>query len=151
MTKETFDQDHRAEARRLLSLHQGSLRDALQHVEQHFGVLQTRSQFLLTIGTLALTITGFSGPKIAEASRLSAVGLSIGLVLVLAALVFMMLGTLRIRWLSNLVSDDSETTLAQAVAWRDYKARLFALQLFLLVCGLASYVVALVWYFLQAV
>lgn len=146
----TLDRSPQAEARRLLQLHQGALDKSLAHVEAHLGVLQTRSQFLLTIGTLALTITGFSGPKIAEASRASAIGLSCGLILVLSGLVLMLLGSLRIRWLSHLVSDDAEQTLSAAVAWRDRKARLFNVQLLLLVCGLTSYVLALVWYFLFA-
>ena len=82
---------------RLLLLHDGALDKALGHVEQHLGVLQTRSQFLLTIGTLTLTITGFSGPTIASASGFSAIGLSIGLLLVLCALILLLVGSLRIQ------------------------------------------------------
>ncbi|TVR44984.1 MAG: hypothetical protein EA402_05470 [Planctomycetota bacterium] len=148
---EPLDTSPAAEARRLLSLHGGALDKALGHVEGHLGVIQTRSQFLLTIGTLALTITGFSGPKIAEASRVSAIGMSIGLLLVLSALVLLLLGSLRIRWLSYLVQDDHVAAVAAAVAWRDRKARWFLLQLLLLVAGLSAYVLAVVWYFLLAV
>ncbi|TVR13226.1 MAG: hypothetical protein EA401_07300 [Planctomycetota bacterium] len=140
------DREH-AEARRLLAIHDGQLAPAIAHVEAHLGVVQARSQFLLTIGTLALTITGFSGPTIAASSVFSAVGLSCGLLLVLSALILLLLGSLRIRWITQLIDDDPEASVARALAWRDRKARSFAVQLVLLVCGLTSYVLALVWYF----
>ena len=74
-----IDRSPQAEAQCLLYLHGGEVAKAPSHVEQHLGVLQTRSQCLLTIGTLMLTITGFFGPKVAP-STFSTIGLSLGLI-----------------------------------------------------------------------
>ena len=143
--------DSEAEANRLLLLHNGELDKALAHIEQHLAVLQTRSQFLLTIGTLTLTITGFSGPTLASASRFSALGLSVGLLLVLCALILLLVGSLRIHWLSHFVSKDPVATMTKAVAWRDKKAKFFNVQLCLLVCGLSAYVLAVIYFFLLGI
>jgi hypothetical protein len=132
------------EARRLLDLHGGDLAKALAHCEAHFNVIQARSQFLLTLGTLTLTITGFSGPRIAESGLIPRLGLAVGLVLVLAALLYLLLGSLRIRWVTQGLGDDPVETLSGALAWRDVKTRHFMAQLSLLVLGLASYVLAVV-------
>lgn len=59
------------EAGWLLKLHGGgdaALPACLKTASDQFTVIQTRSQLLLTLSTLTFTITGFSGPKIAEAS-----------------------------------------------------------------------------------
>ena len=56
------------EARQLLVMHNGpqQLASCLQFLRHQFDVIQARMQILLTLSTLALTITGFSGPKIAQ-------------------------------------------------------------------------------------
>lgn len=97
-----------------------------------------------------LTITGFFGPKVAP-STFSTIGLSLGLILVLAALVLLPVGSLRIHWLTCRVSAAAADTLSKAVAWRDRKARFFNVQLCLLLCGLSAYVAAVVNYFLSGV
>lgn len=133
------------EAAHLLALHGGELRPVLDQLERHLGVLQSRSALLLTVATLALTITGFSGPRIAEASALSRYGLACGLVLVLAGMVVTLLGTLRVSWLTQLVDGrPAPVVVASALAYRAAKTRLFQVQLLLLVLGLACYVFAVI-------
>ena len=59
-------------------------------------VLQVRSQMLLSLITIALTITGFSGPQIARSSDIAKVAIIIGLVLVLTSAFILMSGPLKI-------------------------------------------------------
>ena len=52
------------EAGKLLERH-GALLAVQQVIAHQFDVLQSRTHMMLTLATLTLTITGFSGPKIA--------------------------------------------------------------------------------------
>jgi hypothetical protein len=135
-----------AEADRLLTMHGGRLADALRTLADQFTVLQTRTQLLLTLATLTLTITGFSGPLIAKSGAGPRWCLVAGLVLVLVAVVMLLLGTLRIRWLTQFDGADPRATLVAAIAWRDAKTRHYLAQLGVLVAGLSAYVGAVVWF-----
>ncbi len=144
---------HHDEARHLLAVGAG-LRGALELLMTQFNVLQTRSQVLLTVSTLALTITGFSGPRIAESGDFPRVAMAVGLVFVLASMLLILGGSLRIRWVTQFrapAGGGDEALVAQIVCHRDRKTRLFFVELCLLLAGLAAYVAAVVAYFLFGV
>jgi len=110
-----------------------------------FDVLQTRTHMMLTLATLTLTITGFSGPKIAASSLFSRYTMVLGLICVLVSIVVTLMGTLRIRWLTQLgAQDGTGDVLARMIAYRNRKTRLFRLELVFLVVGLALYVSSVV-------
>lgn len=142
---------HDDEARHLLAVG-GGLRGALDLLVTQFGVLQTRSQVLLTVSTLALTITGFSGPRIAQSGAFPRLAMAGGLVLVLLSMLLIIGGSLRIRWVTQFRAPpgggDAEL-VAQILCYRDRKTRLFFAELCLLLGGLAAYVAAVVTYFLS--
>lgn len=138
------------EARHLLAVGAG-LDGALRLLMAQFSVLQTRSQLLLTVATLALTITGFSGPRIAAAGEFQRYGLAAGLALVLASMLLILGGSLRIRWVTQFrrpEGGDDTALLAQIVCYRDRKTRLFFIEVCLLLAGLTAYVAAIIAYFL---
>ncbi len=138
------------EARRLLALYGNApdaLARALDTVSRHFNVIQTRSQLLLTLGTVTLTITGFSGPNIARSGAFARASVCAGLALVLLA-VLVLLGTLRIRWLTMFLGDDPLATLRDAIRYRNHKTAIFAVEMVLLMLGLLCYVGAVVSYLL---
>lgn len=141
---------HDDEARHLLVIGEG-LNGALRLLMAQFTVLQTRAQLLLTVGTVALTITGFSGPRIAAAGDFQRLGLAAGLALVLGAMLLVLGGSLRIRWVTQFrrpEGGDDAALLAQIVCYRDRKTRLFFVESYLLLAGLSAYVTAVVGYFL---
>lgn len=138
-----------AEARRLLALHHGEAARAYDVVRQQFAVLQTRSQLLLTLATITLTITGFSGPQIARSGEFARLAMAGGLALVLAA-VLVLLSGLRVRWLSQFDAGSDEATLAEAIAYRDRKTARFTAEIALLAAGIAAYVAAVIAYLLAA-
>ncbi|MEN9840497.1 MAG: hypothetical protein RL376_297 [Verrucomicrobiota bacterium] len=145
--------EHHEEARHVLALG-GSLAGALNLLVQQFNVLQTRAQLLLTVATLALTITGFSGPRIAAAGAFQRYAMAGGLTFVLASMLLIIGGSLRIRWVTQFRAPEGEDPtklLAQILCYRDRKTRLFFAELCLLLTGLAAYIAAVVAYFLFGV
>lgn len=139
-------QTRREEARRLLET-TGGLAPALGVLRGQFNTLQTRAQLLLTVSTLALTITGFSGPRIAAAGVFQRTSMAVGLVIVLASMVLIIGGSLRVRWVTQFTGPDDETLVADVLRYRDAKTRLFFVELCLLVGGLTCYVASVVSYF----
>ncbi|MBA2479652.1 MAG: hypothetical protein H0V44_03240 [Planctomycetes bacterium] len=134
------------EARHLLSLHQGSAAEAMKMLSTQFTVIQSRTQMLLTLATLTLTITGFSGPRIAQSGVFARYAMSAGLALVMIGVVFLLWGSLRIRWLTQYIDPDPQRAIATMIAQRNRRTAGFSLQLLLLVAGLTCYVSAVIAY-----
>lgn len=138
------------EARMLLG--RFSTMPACQQVITHqFDVLQARTHMMLTLATLTLTITGFSGPKIAASNLMSRYSMVLGLIFVLGAVVVTLVGTLRIRWLTQIGQSDDRLALREMIAHRNRKTRLFLVELSLLVIGLTCYVFSVVTYMLVGI
>ncbi len=140
------------EAREMVDLFGGPehLGKAIEFLRHHFDVIQARSQLLLTLSTLALTITGFSGPKIAQTNLFARYSMTIGIVFVLVAIVVLLVGGLRIRWTTQFLGGEPEQTLIRIIRYRNHKTRLYFLELALLVIGLTAYVASVVTYLLYA-
>ncbi len=152
-SKKTFDLTEKIispgeEADYLLDLYDEKLSSCLEFLKQHFNVIQARSQLLLTICTLALTITGFSGPKIAQTNLFARYSIALGIIFVLSAMVILLLGGLRIRWVTQMIGDNPRATLSLIIQYRNRKTSLYFLELSLLVIGLTSYVASVVTYLL---
>lgn len=138
-----------SEARQLLA-QQGErgIKGAIDTLMQQFQVLQTRAQIMLTITTLALTITGFSGPKIAAAGLYARTSMILGILLVLASTLLILGGSLRIQWVTQFKADDDHTLVVSILRYRNAKTKLFFAEICLLVAGLACYVSSVVAYFI---
>ncbi len=109
-------------------------------------LLQTRHQMMLTLGTLTLTITGFSGPKMAASNILSKYGMIFGIFWVLLSIVAILLSTVNLVWVTQFHGETDEDTLALLIERRNLRTRMFHIQLTMLVIGLTSYVVAVIAY-----
>ncbi len=68
------------------------------NLEQIAELCLGRLWVLLGLVTISLTITGFSGPKIAASSTFSKISISYGLVFILVSAVLMLMGPLQLRW-----------------------------------------------------
>lgn len=139
------------EASYLLDLYDGRLAPCVEFVRQHFNVIQARSQLLLTICTLALTITGFSGPRIAETNVFARYSMICGIVFVLLTMLFLIMGGLRIRWITQMVGETPLATLTGILVYRNRKTWLYLVEVFLLVIGLSTYVASVVTFLLFGV
>ncbi|MCB1103542.1 MAG: hypothetical protein H7A44_10070 [Opitutaceae bacterium] len=138
-----------AEARQLLETQgEQGLKGAIAVLMTQFNVLQTRAQMMLTITTLTLTITGFSGPKIAASGMFSRVAMAAGLLFTLASTLLILGGSLRIRWVTQFKGDSPLQFVTRVLTYRNAKTRLFFAEICLLVAGLACYVAGVVAYFI---
>ncbi len=129
----------------MLELH-GSPTSAMKALSAQFAVIQSRTQLLLTLATLTLTITGFSGPRIAVSGAFARAAMICGLVLVLMGVVAALVGSLRIRWLTQFIGANPHEELAAIIAYRNRKTAWFVWELLLVVGGLSCYVAAVIAY-----
>jgi hypothetical protein len=132
----------RAEAQALLRV-AGSALEAYHMLERQLSVLVMRTQVLLSLSGIVITVTGFSGRAIAQTSALARASIAAGIVVVLAAAVVAIAGVLRLRWLSEIVVDDPLETVVRGLELRNRKSRFLAAALVLFVIGFGFYVLAI--------
>jgi hypothetical protein len=133
----------REEAQQILTLVRGDALAAYDLVERQLSVLVLRAQVMLSLSGIVVTVTGFSGRAIAETSQLARASISAGILVVLAAAVTAIGGVLKLRWLTQELSDDVVEMLARSIVARDRKARFLALSLLLFVIGFGLYCFAI--------
>ncbi|MFC2088933.1 hypothetical protein ACFLSX_04965 [Calditrichota bacterium] len=112
----------------------------LKILREQFGVLQTRSSFILTLCTITLTITGFSGHRIAATNQTARILLVLGLIFTISCLFVLLIGSLKIHWSTQIRSDTALSTLSSIIKYRNQKTNMYIIELFLLVAGLVCYV-----------
>jgi hypothetical protein len=115
-------------------------------IREAFSILQTRSQMLLGLATICLTITGFSGPRMAQSNPFSRFFIGFGLVFVLAAVTAIVAGPLRFRWVTAWRADTLDETLIANIRRRDVKTCWYRIATFLLLTGLTGYLLSLIFY-----
>jgi len=116
---------------------------------KQFDVLQSRAQLLLGLITICLTITGFSGPRIAESSTFSKVSIVYGLVFVLIAAVMILLGPLQLRWGTRRCAETMQESLFLLIDRRNKRTQRYHLASVFLVIGLTGYVGSVIGYLFQ--
>lgn len=115
-------------------------------VRDAFTLLQTRSQMLLGLATICLTITGFSGPRMAQSNGYSRFFIGFGLCFVLASVLLLIVGPLRLRWITAWRAESLDETLLENLHRRDFKTRCYSVATTLLAIGLTGYVLSLIFY-----
>lgn len=130
------------EAERILSLCGGDALRAFNIVQTQHTTLVLRTQVMLSLSGIVITVTGFSGRAIAETSALARLSIVAGLVLVLLAAGVLVAGVLRLKWLTQALRDDVRSSIVFGLALRNRKARFLSLGLLLFVVGFSLYVLA---------
>lgn len=131
-----------SEARRILALCRDDHLRAFEMIQNQLGVLVLRAQVMLSLSGIVITVTGFSGKAIAETSALARFSIVAGLFIVLSAAMVAVGGVLRLKWLTQTLSDDSLTSLVAGIELRDAKARYLGIALSLFVLGFSLYCLA---------
>lgn len=114
-----------------------------------FNTLHARAQLLLSLITICLTITGFSGPKIADSGLGARLLIAVGLTFVLLSALFLLLGPLRVRWVTRYRAETLDQTLIELLRRRNRRTRIYLQAMFLLLIGLSAYVASVVCYLLH--
>ncbi len=131
------------EAERILGLVGGDALRAFELVERQLSVLVLRTQVMLSLSGIVITVTGFSGRAIAETSALARGSIAAGILVVLASAAVAIGGVLRLRWLTQAIDEEPLTMIARGVEIRDKKARFLGAALVLFICGFALYCFAI--------
>ena len=131
------------EVKRIMTLTRGDPVRAYELVQSQFSVLVLRTQVMLSLSGIVITVTGFSGRSIAQTSELARNLVAVGIMVVLGAAAVAIGGVLRLRWLTQELTDDTEQTLNRMLEIRDRKARYLNVALLLFVCGFACYCVSI--------
>jgi hypothetical protein len=131
------------EARRILTLTRSDTFAAFQVLERQLAVVMLRTQVLLSLCGIVITVTGFSGRAIAQTSLLARLSITGGIVVVLAAAAVAIVGVLRLKWMTQTLADDPLATLVNAIEIRERKTRYLGVAQLLFVCGFALYCTAI--------
>jgi len=130
----------------LKEIHGGDYSKLFSSVKESFALLQMRSQMLLGLATICLTITGFSGPRMAQSNSFSRFFIGFGLSLVLVSVAAVVAGPLRLQWMTAWKAESLDETLIQNILRRDSKTRLYRIATALLLAGLSGYLLSLIFY-----
>lgn len=114
-----------------------------------FTLLQTRAQMLLGLATICLTITGFSGPRMAASSPWSRFFIGFGLAFVLASVVAIVVGPMRLRWITASRGSTTDETILDNIRRRNFKTKCYQLGTVLLLVGLSGYLLSLIFYLMS--
>jgi len=133
----------RDEATKILRLTNGDVLKAFQMVQGQLGVLVLRTQVLLSLCGIVITVTGFSGRAIASTSTMARLCIAAGIFVVLAAAATAIWGVLRLRWITQELRDDPLDTITAVLLVRMRKSRFLGVALALFVSGFALYVSAI--------
>ena len=127
------------EARRILALCDGDGLKAFQILQTQITTLATRTQAILGLSGIVITVTGFSGRSIALVSPIARITIVAGLLIVLAAAAVGVGGVLRLRWATQEIADSPLATVQRLIAIRDGKSRFLHAALVMFVIGFALY------------
>jgi hypothetical protein len=133
----------RDEVSRILALTKDDPKEAYGVVERQLSVLVLRTQVMLSLSGIVITVTGFSGRAIAQTNDLARVLVSLGILVVLAAAATGIGGVLRLRWLTQELTDDTRETLTRMLGIRDTKSKFLSAALVLFLVGFSCYCVAI--------
>ncbi|MEW5738672.1 MAG: hypothetical protein AB1938_07075 [Myxococcota bacterium] len=135
--------DARDEVRRIIAFSNGDKARAFDVVEKQLSVLVLRTQVLLSLSGIVVTVTGFSGRTIAQTSEVARALIAVGIVVVLLSAGVAIGGVLRLKWLTQELGDDLEATLVRMLELRNSKAKFLSVALVAFVVGFGCYVAAI--------
>ena len=114
-----------------------------------FQVIYSHSQSLMGLTTICLTITGFSGPRIASSGDFSRYSIVLGLFFVILSVIILLMGPIYPKWMSSLKEFDLNKAFTIYFKRRDSRTRKYRLALISLVLGLSFYMASLLGYLLS--
>ena len=121
----------------------------LTTLKDTFNIIYARSQVVLSLTTICLTITGFSGPRIAAASQYAKFFIIFGLSFVLLSTLVLFMGPLHIQWITRYKAETIEETLVKLIRRRNIRTIKYRVAIMFLGIGLTGYVIALIAFLFQ--
>lgn len=119
--------------------------DLVNRIVNHFTILQTRAGLMLSLITICLTISGFSGHRIAETGLVPALLLALGLFLNVLSAGLLFTGPLQLRWATQHACEGGlEPTLLAMLELRNFRTRRYHLAGVVLIGGLTCYMASVI-------
>lgn len=119
---------------------------AMALLRDSYTTLQVRSQTLLGLITICLTITGFSGIRLAADTLAARVCMLAGILGVLVAAVILFAGPLQLRWHTQARAATVPATIIALLHRRNTRTRQYHAAVVCLLVGLTGYVLSIVAY-----
>jgi hypothetical protein len=140
MSEEVFNKTEEEETKEIIRYFDGDKVNIQRTLENQFAVLYQRSQVLLSLCGIIISVTGFSGKTIVLTFFTSRILLISGLFLVLLSGIITIWGVLRFKWITQWHEEDLSKFVKTVLIRRNRKAEYFKYALVLLLLGLALYV-----------
>ena len=131
------------EAKEIFDFFQGNKIEIQKMLENQFQILYVRSQTLIGLAGIIITVTGFSGRIIAQTSLLSRILIVVGLFFVLLSGMLAIFGIIRIRFISQWYETDTNLFIKNILQNRNRKGRYFIASLISLIIGFTLYVISI--------
>jgi hypothetical protein len=112
-------------------------------LENQFSVIYQRSQILLSLCGIVISVTGFSGKTIATTNLISRILLITGLAFVLISGAITIWGIISIRWITQFHEEDLNNLVRNVLRNRNLKTFYFRLAIIFLIVGLTLYVISI--------
>jgi len=118
----------------------------VNNLRDDFNVIYSHSQVILSLTTICLTITGFSGPKIAASSFLASFTMILGLVFVLLSGIILFIGPINLQWITKAKGKDFDESISLFIKKRDARTVKYHFSVASLTMGLFFYVFSVISY-----
>lgn len=124
------------------------IRDPLAIMDRlvaNFGVLQARAGMMISLVALCLTISGFSGHRIASSGPAAAFLMGLGLLLALISAALLLAGPLRLRWVTAYRHPDGlDARIVAMIRLRNLRTGRYHQAAVVLILGLTCYLAAVI-------
>lgn len=139
---ESLDLSREESARRIVRYFDGQAAGLLNYLVNQVATVRQQAQTMLGLCGLIITVTGFSGPRMIESSRLSAWAMVTGIALTLVGAVLSLHVMIQVRWVSEELAKDTVTMVMRVFARRDRQNRQTIVAGFFVAAGLAAYLLS---------
>ncbi|TNF30093.1 MAG: hypothetical protein EP329_14260 [Deltaproteobacteria bacterium] len=129
-------------ARQLVTTFAGEPQGLLNFLVSQVSAVRQQAQTMLGLCGLIITVTGFSGPRMAESSSLSAWAMVSGIALTLVGAIISLAVLIQIRWVSDQLDGDLVATAARILRRRDSQHRRTTVAGAFVAAGLAAYLLS---------
>lgn len=130
------------EARRLHELFDQKPAPLVHYLATQLATVKTYAQVLIGLCGLTITVTGFSGAHMIQASSTSAMLMVTGIAFVIVGLVLCVRTITRLRWVSQELRDDIVETARVCIERRNRQQRQVSVAAVFVTIGLAFYLAA---------
>ena len=134
---------HEEEMRHLMDMYEGNAAPIMSALSSQFDTLAGRSQTLLSLVGLIVSVTSVGGMNIAKSGKTAAILLLVALLAVIFSGSLSIIGILKVKWTTQMAPAPLEEAICIVLIRRDAKTRIYLGALSLLVAGLTLYVGAL--------